>query len=151
MLDDCQQIFDKHIVDNEQNGDILVWNAMICALGSNGKLHEAMECFETMSTLPNAKTFAILLNACSHCGDYALAKDLWFNRMNDANIQNDVYVMTAFIDCIARSGHLFEAYDLMMRYQKYTKGKADDEVMHTALMAACQKYRNVLIAQSVYD
>merc|ERR1712129_65224 len=112
-----------------------------------------MECFAQMTAecQANDKTFSILLSACSHSGDDKTAKHIWSQLIENEQLRFDVFIMTSLSDCIARKGQLHEAFDLFLQFDNYSNGKADDEVMHTALMAAYQKHKNVLIAQSVYD
>ena len=64
------------------------------------------------------RAFAIVLNACSHSGEAALARDIWRHEIGDAAVQYDVRVMTALIDCVARRGLLTEACVALQKGQK---------------------------------
>ena len=158
MLDKSQEIFDdikRNEYNNKYSINTQIWNAIIHTYGRNNYVDKSMELYHKMKDdiglKPDNNTYKILLNACSHSGDDKLGRNIWMKEINDIEIKYDVYVMTAFIDCISRKGYITEAYEYIMEYRKITFDKLSDEVMYTALIAGCKKHNNLLIAQSVHN
>ena len=166
MMDKCEEIFqdidknkkmnkNKRYKYDKHDNNMALWNAMIHSYGRNGFVDKSIELCHKMEyknrLKPDSNTYAIILNACSHCGDDKLARHVWLNEINDEKVQYDIFVMTALIDCIARKGFIIEAFEWMMKYKKKTKDILSDEVMYTALMAGCKKHDNLLMAQFVYN
>ena len=101
--------------------------------------------------VPDQKTYVSLLGACSHSFDANEAKNIWLNEMEDVAMKHDCFVIAALVDSVSRMGHLHEAYEWILKYEKYTERKQLDEIMWTSLLSACRTYKQYLLAQHVFS
>eukprot|EP01084_Bolivina_argentea_P174202 301746_1 len=99
----------------------------------------------------NYKTYSILLNGCSHCGDINQAKCIW-NNIDNESIKYFEDVFTPFIDCLSRKGLLNEAYDIMKELQKeiINENRNNMKLAWMALLSGCKKFKNEDMANVIY-
>ena len=144
MVDICGQIFEGV----RERKDVSIFNAMIHVYGRNGQLKEAMELFECIGNddkmVPDRKTFILLINGCSHCGDMETARDMW-GRIGDEDIKMDEYVMTAVVDGLARNGRLQEARGLLL------ENAVRAQVVWKALLSGCVKHGHAEMAKRIHQ
>jgi len=96
---------------------------------------------------PDVKTYAIMMNACNHCGDAERAQSIWSQAQMDGqdDVLSDKYVVSAFVDCMARKGCLEETYTHLMEHAIIF------EEAWSSLLAACRKHDNMEVAEKVLD
>eukprot|EP01083_Nonionella_stella_P304786 1060666_1 len=162
LVQKCEEIL-QGIEKNEPNKyktEISIWNAMMHAYGRNGNMNKTKEIYHAIklndALNPNEKTYAILINACSHCGDVEEALKIWNGEIIDDHLQYNSFVVTALVDCLSRNGRLKEARALMTDYNRYNNRLGNDEgsndvAMALSLLAGCRRHRNAQFAQEIYN
>ncbi|XP_058097882.1 pentatricopeptide repeat-containing protein At5g08305-like [Magnolia sinica] len=95
--------------------DVLIWNAMIGGLATNGLSKEALDLFDEMQSTgiaPDEITYLGLLCACAHGG---LVEDAWrFFKSLDANgMTPKTEHYACMIDTLGRAGCLDAAYEFV--------------------------------------
>ena len=125
-----------------------VCNALMRAHCDNGDLDEGFRLFDALKVAPNASSFLILLNACSHCGAVHRAQRLWTAHCEGTHAQRNVSVANAMVDCFARAGRLNAAYALIHSFERDTKQRSD--VLWNTLMSACAKFNERVLAHHVF-
>ena len=148
MMEHCWSMF-----EGIEQRPIAVWNAMLHALGRNGDMdgvHRLRERMQSESGLvSDAKTYAVLLNACSHSGDVEEAQRLWAEEIAE-EMKSDLYLMTAFVDCLTRKGEVAAAKEMIERYER-AENVEGNKVMWMSLLTGCHKHDEVDLAQQVYE
>ncbi len=148
-LELCEEIFDwtKRKENNKYYNEISVWNAMMNVYARNVNCNESIQIFNKMkietNIEPNYKTYSILLNGCSHCGDINQAKYVW-NNIDNEKIKYSEDVCTAFIDCLSRKGLLNEAYDILKELENniIIENANNMKLPWMALLSGCKKHNN---------
>merc|ERR1712129_652913 len=102
------------------------------------------------------KTYAIYINACSHCGCVDAAENVWRNEIVDDGLKWNSYVVTAMIDCLARNGELNKAYAILKEWTEYNEQfdiveEKNDIAMWLSLLSGCRRHKNSKLAQTVHD
>ena len=119
----AEKIFYDEILINKNCFEISIWNAMIKAYGINGDIKNAKNLLNKMkknNINKDRKTYIILLNACSHCGDLNQALNIWKNQIKDKNIKYDKFIITSLVDCYSRKGLIWNhAIKFIKKYEKY--------------------------------
>ncbi|KAL5983057.1 hypothetical protein ACLOJK_017137 [Asimina triloba] len=92
--------------------DVLIWNAMIGGLATNGLSNESLHLFEEMRSAgitPDEITYLGLLCACAHGG---LVDDAWhFLRSLEMNgMMHKIEHYACMVDVLGRAGRLDEAF-----------------------------------------
>merc|ERR1712228_142836 len=149
-LKECEHIFE--IVKNEEKemyfNKIGIWNVMIQSYGINGDVLNAKRLFDQMREQTNicvdAKGFVTMFNALSHGGDVKAAKNIFYEEIFDENIKYQMLVVSAFVDCLSRNGCLYEAYDIIIQYEK-RKNITLCQEMWLSLLSGCKIHRNPLL------
>eukprot|EP01083_Nonionella_stella_P088896 247985_1 len=124
--------------------DIALWNAMIHAYGRSGDIVNAKAMYDKVIETADMNTFCIFLNGCSHCGQVNMARFVWDNHITDEQMKENKYVMTAFVDCLARNGYLDDAYQLV------SNSKENHQEMWFALLSGCRNHDDKNMASQVY-
>ena len=162
----AQQIFDD-VKANEiekYRREITVWNAMLNAFAINGDAARCKALFDAMvddvGLKPIKKSYAILFNALSHCGDVQSALRIWkriestMSSMdgdggNVDETKYDQYIVGSLVDGLSRKGLLMAAYRLILKYERFTGGKFND-VMWTSLLSGAVKHNKSDVARRIH-
>ena len=154
-LKKCEEIFeivrkDLYLIYNK----IGIWNVMINAYGINGDGLNAKRLFHEMREKTNIKVdskgYVTTFNALSHGGDVNEAKRIWYHEILDTNIKYHMLVVSSFVDCLARNGSLYEAYDVIHRYEKMEHSQFCEE-MWLSLLNGCKIYKNDMFQNYVSE
>lgn len=143
-LDDALRVFEDMPQKNEVS-----WNAMISALAFHGRAMEAISLFKHMieeggAARPNEITFVGVLSACVHVGLVDEGRQ-WFNLMSSSfGLTPKIEHYSCMVDLLARSGHVQEAWNFIEKMPE-----KPDEVLLGALLAACQKCKDVEVSERV--
>lgn len=142
-LDDALRVFEEMPVKNEVS-----WNAMISAFAFHGRAQEALSLFQRMSregaSCPNDVTFVGLLSACVHAGLVDEGKRLFHLMISSFGLTPKIEHYSCMVDLLARTGRVYEAWDFVEKMP----GKPD-EIILSALLGACQKYKNIDVGERV--
>ncbi|CAL9216194.1 unnamed protein product [Arabidopsis halleri] len=144
MLDKAVEIFNRM-----KDKDVKSWTAMISGYGAHGLAREAVTLFNKMEeenckVRPNAITFLVVLNACSH-GGLVMEGIRCFKRMVEAySFTPKVEHYGCVVDLLGRAGKLEEAYELIRNLPI-----TSDSTAWRALLAACRVYGNADLGESV--
>lgn len=132
----------KKVFDELPTKSVLTWNAMIGALGMNGRAKEALGLLREMelrNVKPNGVTMLSILSACSHGG---LLEDgvSCFNKMlKDPSIQPTLEHYSCMVDMLARAGDLDGALEMIKRIPQ---GLEAGPAAWGSLLSACRSYGN---------
>ncbi|CAI0440513.1 unnamed protein product [Linum tenue] len=143
-LDDSIRVFESMPYRNEVS-----WNSMISALAFHGRPQEALSLFWRMTRdngapRPDEITFVAVLSACVH-GGLVNEGHQFFEVMNPSfGVVPTIEHFSCMVDLLARAGHLHEAWEIIEKMP----GKPD-EIVLGALLAACQKKKNIDISDRV--
>ena len=143
-LDDALRVFEDMPQKNEVS-----WNAMMSALAFHGRATEAISIFRRMieeggAARPDKITFIGVLSACVHAGLVDEGRWLFSSMSSLFGLTPKIEHYSCMIDLLARAGHVHEAWSLIK-----TMPEKPDEVSLGALLAACQKCKNVDVAERV--
>eukprot|EP01083_Nonionella_stella_P028886 79610_1 len=151
MIEVCQQIL------SDSKRGIAVLNAMIMAFGRNGDVESAKQFYDTNIkplNIADRQTFIYLLNSCSHCGELKDAQNIWKNEIQDEKLKYNPYVISSFVDCLARNGMIECAWEVYLEYKQCNGNNMNhqnDQILLLALLNGCKQYNNQQLAQTVYD
>ncbi|OWM86942.1 hypothetical protein CDL15_Pgr015978 [Punica granatum] len=134
----------REVFDRTDNGDVVMWSAMIVGYGLHGKALEAIELYNVMKkarVAPNDVTFIGLLTACNHSG---LLKEGWelFHHMQDYGIKPRHQHFACVVDLLGRAGQLDQAYNFILK-MPIEPGVS----IWGALLSACKIYRNISLGE----
>ncbi|PNT30607.2 hypothetical protein POPTR_006G090900v4 [Populus trichocarpa] len=130
---------------NMSNRDTASWNIMIMGYGMHGYGNEALYMFSDMcksGLKPNEITFVGVLLACSHAGFISQGIKFLGEMELKHGVVPTIQHYTCVIDMLGRAGQLEEAYKLAVTMPIQT-----NPVVWRALLAACQLYGNVDLAE----
>lgn len=157
MLTECNSMFGdiRKYQEEEWRNEIAIWNVMVSVYGLNGDLDGAQRIYRQMidetNMMPDDKTYIHLLTACAHCNELERAKVIW-SGIVDPDIKEDSFVVTAFVDCLARNGALDEGYVALMEYEKERKEHhPNDKAIWIALLSGCRKYENRNLGNKLFE
>ncbi|URE38864.1 PPR repeat [Musa troglodytarum] len=139
-LDEAIKVFDGMV-----GRDVQAWTAMITGLGVHGRAEAALQLFRRMEdegTRPNEVTFLSVLNACSHGGLVAAAKECFERMVYRYGLSPKMEHYGCLIDLFGRAGILEEAHELI-RSMPFE----GDAVAWRALLAACRVHGNVELGE----
>merc|ERR1711971_1501856 len=93
----------------------------------------------------NSRSFVAFLSALSHDGECsaAEAEALWREEISGrADLENDRFLVSAFVDCFVRKGFLRKALDTVTDYeQRMHCDVADaDSVLWMTLLSGCDRH-----------
>ena len=151
-FEECDKIFDDIRSEETEKfkNEIIIWNAMIHAYGRNGRLSKVKQIYELLmeiGVIPNRKTYELLINAYSQCGDVYAAQKLW-NEEIDETMKHDEDVITALIDGMSRKGLLDEVMVILKENESFI---TDCYAVWMSVLSGCRRYRNLELAQQVYQ
>lgn len=143
-LDNAMKVFEDMPLKNEVS-----WNAMISALAFHGRATEALSLFKRMikegrDARPNDITFVGVLSACVHVGLVNEGRRLFDLMSSSFGLVPKIEHYSCMVDLLARAGLLYEAWDFVEKMPE-----KPDEVVLGALLAACQKCKNVDVTDRV--
>ncbi|CAK7342782.1 unnamed protein product [Dovyalis caffra] len=130
---------------NMSRRDTASWNIMIMGYGMHGYGNEALDMFSEMCKAgikPNEITFVGVLLACSHAGFISQGRKFLREMELKHGVVPTIQHYTCVIDMLGRAGQLEEAYKLAI-----TMPIEANPVVWRALLAACQLYGNVDLAE----
>ncbi|KAG0477257.1 hypothetical protein HPP92_014098 [Vanilla planifolia] len=139
-LPESLQIFNEMPIKN-----IFSWSAMLSGYGIHGRGEEAVSFFNQMNgkgIKPDKVTFTSLLSACSHAGLVDIGREIFLQMQRKHTIIPHVVHYICMVDLLGRSGHLDEAYKLILDM----KVTPNVDVWN-ALLSACQIHHNVELAE----
>ena len=149
MLDTC-----THIFDGIEDKKLETWNVMIDAVGKSGDMQEVKDLYERMKKEEmrgDSTTFAILISACSHCGDVLTAENIWNDDIADNSTKYDCFVVTSLVDCFSRKGLLQKGFDVIYKYELIHKDKTvDNKAMWMALLSGSTQCKNKKMTKKIY-
>ena len=112
MLTEAQKVFDHILVK-----DIFSWNALISGYAQNGLGDQALNCLRQMQRvpgiLPNAMTFASILNVCGYVGSLKTGEEIHAEvRKHGLLESNNVILGSALIGMYAKCGAIVKAQEV---------------------------------------
>ncbi|KAL9329345.1 hypothetical protein ACSQ67_004348 [Phaseolus vulgaris] len=131
----------RAVFDSMNEGNVVLWTAMISGYGMHGYGVEAMEVFRRMKArgvVPNSVTFVVVLSACAHAGLIDEGRVVFANMKQEYGVVPSVEHHVCMVDMFGRGGLLNEAY-------KYVKGLRPEELVPavwTAMLGACKMHKN---------
>ena len=142
-LGSAQKVFDEM---SERN--VVSFSAMMGGYALYGRCREVFELFERMifdGLEPDGPIFTAVLAACSHGGLVEKGKE-YLEMMKDFGLRVGLEHCTCMVDMLGRAGRLEEAGAIVEEM-----GVAPDEVLWSALLAACRTYGKVEVAERLAE
>ncbi|PRQ19576.1 putative tetratricopeptide-like helical domain, DYW domain-containing protein [Rosa chinensis] len=105
----------RRYFDNIPEKNVVSWNAMLSAYAQNGSPEEALRLFDGMmdsGDKPNETTWAIVISACSSCGNSSIA-DSFIQKLNQKRMHLSYFGKTAMLDMYAKRGSIKKLFDKM--------------------------------------
>lgn len=140
-ISDACQVFEDMTIRST-----ISWSGMIGGLAQNGRALEALQKFKEMKVeeniKPDAATFVSVLSACRHAGLVEEGRREFLSMYNDYGIVPTEKHYSCLVDILGRAGCLAEAENVIS-----TLPVAPTASMWGALLAACQTYGNVEVAE----
>lgn len=127
--------------------NVLTWTAMATGLAVHGRGKEALELLDAMGThgvKPNAVTFTSLLSACCHGGLIEEGLHLFHVMERKFGVVPQMQHYGCIVDLLGRSGHLREAYDLILGMPVEPDG-----VLWRSLLSSCLVHGDVQMGERV--
>lgn len=127
--------------------NVLTWTAMATGLAVHGKGKESLLLLDSMEAhgvKPNAVTFTSLLSACCHGG--LVEEGLHLFRVMERKFGAVPHMQHygCIVDLLGRSGHLKEAYELIMGMPM-----EPDAVLWRSLLSSCMSHGDVEMGEKV--
>ena len=156
QIDACKRIFDeiRRTDYKRYSKEIRLWHAIIHALGRNGDIKDAMKSYYIMTDgvglTADYKVFLLLLSSCANSGEIGIARELWGKEIVN---EMKMYVVSVYVDCLARAGCVREAYGLALKYDEATRvnKEKDNQTMWMSVLNACVKRKDQEKARKVFD
>lgn len=150
----CLEGFTGFEVENTERPNVsekmkmAICRAMLSCYANVGDLEKATIFWEEMKRHIDGNNdpgaYVAMLHCCSTSGDVEKAKEIW-NGIQDDEVKCDEFVISAFVDCLAKNGSLEETMGFMMENEyKYPSG-------WLSLMSACRQIGDISKGQRVYD
>ncbi|XP_024982747.1 putative pentatricopeptide repeat-containing protein At1g68930 [Cynara cardunculus var. scolymus] len=142
-LGSAQKVFDQM---PERN--VVSCSAMMSGYALYGRCKEVFELFDRMildGLQPDGPIFTAVLAACSHGGLVEKGKE-YLQIMKDFGLRPGLEHCTCMVDMLGRAGRLEEAEAIVEGMDA-----APDEVLWSALLAACKTYGKVEVAERLAD
>jgi pentatricopeptide repeat protein len=95
---------------------------------------------------PDSVIFLSVLKACSHAGLVSKARDVFNDMIESHDIPPTIEHYNCMLDVLGRAGQLMDA---LLWIEKMPL--KPNIVTWNALLAACQKWRNVEVARRAFD
>lgn len=140
----------RAVFSSTSSPDLVSYNSMIKAYGSNGLGELAVQLVEEMDRTgvrPDGVTLTSVLTACSHSGLVHAGLGLFerFSRVPGLDLGVEHYATV--VDLLGRAGRFKEA----VRFIKRMPAWLERRVVWGALLAACQVHQNVESGRLVFD
>lgn len=135
-LDNASSVFKQM-----KQRNVLTWTAMLTGLAVHGRGKEALELLDAMGAhgvKPNAVTFTSLLSACCHGGLVEEGLHLFHAMEGKFGVVPQMQHYGCIVDLLGRSGHLKEAYELIMGMPV-----EPDAVLWRSLLSSCMVHGDV--------
>lgn len=120
MYSKCGSLEDaKKMFDSIPNRDVVLWTAMISAYAKHGRGKDALELFSQMlqdEVIPDAITFASIINACSSCPTLEVGQ--LREKIKSAGFDSDIGVGTALLNLYVKRGNMIEAREMFDKLPK---------------------------------
>jgi pentatricopeptide repeat protein len=131
--------------------NVVSWNALLTGHGQAGEIESVLSVFDQMrknGIEPNAVTFLVVLNACSHTGMIDEARKCYCEAVMTGNCMKFPLMghLICMIDLLSRAGQLEEALGLVMRAPLHP-----NTVMWLTMLGACRNWRNVELGQRAFE
>ncbi|ONI36475.1 hypothetical protein PRUPE_1G586800 [Prunus persica] len=142
-LENARRYFDEIPEKN-----VVSWNAMLSAYAQNRFPEEALKLFDDMMNSrdqPNETTWAIVISACSSCGDCSLA-DSFVQKLNQKRIHLSYFAKTALLDMYAKRGSLQAARQVFDEL-----GVSRNTVTWNAMISAYTRVGDLASARELFD
>ncbi|XP_042497337.1 pentatricopeptide repeat-containing protein At1g77170, mitochondrial isoform X2 [Macadamia integrifolia] len=126
--------------------NVSTWTSMIMGYAMHGHAYDALECFNYMreaGVIPNHVTFVGVLSACVHGGMVENGRQ-YFDMMRTYGFMPTLQHYGCMVDLLGRAGLLEEARKMVEEMPIRA-----NSVIWGALMGACEKHRNVEMAEWV--
>ena len=140
----AQELFDKLPCR-----DIFSWNSLISGYAQTGESKQVFVIFDRMregGNQPDAITFVLILNVCSHLGLIAKGTRYFEAMSKDFGIDPTLQHHTCMIDLLAHVGHLDEAQSVLKKLPFYP----DSAVWHS-ILSACWKSGNMELGKITFE
>lgn len=138
----------RRYFDNIPEKNVVSWNAMLSAYAQNGSPEEALRLFDDMMNSgdqPNETTWAIVISACSSCGNSSPANSL-VQKLNQKRIHLSYIGKTALLDMYAKRGSLKSAREIFDELGVYK-----NTVTWNAMISAYARVGNLTSARELFD
>ncbi|TYK10180.1 pentatricopeptide repeat-containing protein [Cucumis melo var. makuwa] len=127
--------------------NVLTWTSMATGLAVHGRGKEALELLDAMGAhgvKPNAVTFTSLLSACCHGGLIEEGLHLFRVMERKFGVVPQMQHYGCIVDLLGRSGHLREAYELILEMPMEPDG-----VLWRSLLSSCMLHGDVEMGERV--
>ena len=129
--------------------DVVSWSALMAGYAQFGQAKVVMELTEKMrleGILPDAVTFLVLLNACSHSGLTEEGEKLFVEMCMVYHLLPSVEHYACMIDLFGRAGY----FDRVQFFASL-KFTSDNLRLFLAILGACQKWVNVTLGRWAFE
>ncbi|XP_024521299.1 pentatricopeptide repeat-containing protein At2g13600-like [Selaginella moellendorffii] len=126
----------------------VAWNTVMAGFAKQGNTARVLELFEKMveeRIRPSGVTFLLILTAFSHAGLVDKARE-FFELMKKFGISPGLDHYTCMVDLLGRANRLDDALETIESMPVEA-----DKTIWLALLAACQKWRNVRIGRVAFE
>ncbi|XVE83923.1 hypothetical protein DITRI_Ditri16bG0127400 [Diplodiscus trichospermus] len=138
----------RRIFEMSSKKNLTSWNSIINCFALHGQSAKAISLFEKMincgaeDVRPNAVSFIILLNACTHGGLVEKGCAYFELMINSYNIEPRIYHYGCLIDLLGRAGKFEEALEVINGMKM-----EPDEVVWGSLLNGCKIYGRADLAE----
>ncbi|XP_052208190.1 pentatricopeptide repeat-containing protein At4g14050, mitochondrial [Diospyros lotus] len=150
MYAKCSDVLAARIIfDSMSRRDVVSWTSIIVGTAQHGQAKDALSLYDEMilaGVKPNEVTFTGLIYACSHVGLVSKGRQFFKSMVEDYGLSPTLQHYTCLLDLFARSGHLYEAENLLK-----TMPFEPDEAAWAALLSACKLHENIKMGARVAD
>ena len=139
----------QEVLDELDIRVVISWNALIAGYAQQGKVHEALCCFEEMQIeglSPDEVTVLCVMNACSHSGIVNEARILFGNMTMEYGITPNIEHFTCMVTILAHAGLFNEAISVIQ-----VMPSLEFPEVWLALLGACRKWGNMNLGRLAFD
>ncbi|KAK9723602.1 hypothetical protein RND81_05G011200 [Saponaria officinalis] len=129
--------------------DVVLWNAAISGLCTNGYATIAFGVFAQMmklGVLPNGQTIIGMISGCTHAGLINEGRKLFNNMERVFSLVPSIEHYGCMVDLLSRAGLLHEAHELIQRMPI-----EPNVIVWGALLGGCRLHRNTRLAEHVLE
>ncbi|THG20433.1 hypothetical protein TEA_009292 [Camellia sinensis var. sinensis] len=131
--------FGLRLFKGVSNKDVVLWTAMVAGFAKNGRAWEAISLFRQMlgeSMIPNSKTLASIILACSHMGSLQQGKTVFMAHVVFKEMpMKNVFSWTSMINGFGMHGLLDEA--IAVFDQMISDNQLPNSITFVSLLSAC--------------